>query len=178
MSCAETLNTQASIDGEVIGAEAAAAERHIETCAECQTFCADAAALSDDIRKVAGRYRAPTTCDIAVAHISDECGRVSPQAGRPRSCSAKGVSFMTQCFRRMVAMVIAAVVFAGASAEATPKKVTVTVAEFSFTPRYIAVSDLLPQLNRHRHDARGLPILGLVAGLGSAALLLVIPHGQ
>ena len=69
MSCAETLNTQASIDGEVIGAEAAAAERHIETCAECQTFCADAAALSDDIRKVAGRYRAPTDLKARVERM-------------------------------------------------------------------------------------------------------------
>ena len=72
MSCAETLNTQASLDGEVIGAEAAAAERHIETCAECQTFCADAAALSDDIRKVAGRYRAPTDLKARVERMLDK----------------------------------------------------------------------------------------------------------
>jgi anti-sigma factor RsiW len=58
MSCAETLSTQAFIDGEIAGAEAEAIERHIEGCADCQAFCADAAALSDAIRTRAPRYRA------------------------------------------------------------------------------------------------------------------------
>ncbi|MDB5446316.1 MAG: anti-sigma factor [Phenylobacterium sp.] len=59
MSCAERLRTQAFIDGEVVGGEAAAAERHIEGCAECQAFCADAASLSDAIRTSTPRYAAP-----------------------------------------------------------------------------------------------------------------------
>lgn len=59
MPCAETLRTQAYLDGQVSGAEAAEAENHIAGCADCQAFCADAAALSDDIRRLAPRYRAP-----------------------------------------------------------------------------------------------------------------------
>ncbi len=59
MSCAEILRTQAFIDGELVGADAAAAERHIEGCPDCQAFCAEAAALSDDIRRLAPRHAAP-----------------------------------------------------------------------------------------------------------------------
>lgn len=59
MSCPERLRTQAFIDGEVVEAEATAAERHIEGCAECQAFCADAANLSDAIREHATRHAAP-----------------------------------------------------------------------------------------------------------------------
>src|SRR5204862_366844 len=59
MSCPERLRTQAFIDGEVAGSDAAAAERHIEDCAECQAFCDDAATLSDAIRLSATRHAAP-----------------------------------------------------------------------------------------------------------------------
>lgn len=59
MSCPEILRTQAFLDGELEGAAAAQAERHIETCAECQRFCSDAASLSDAIRSDAAKYAAP-----------------------------------------------------------------------------------------------------------------------
>ncbi|HVZ70679.1 MAG TPA: zf-HC2 domain-containing protein [Rhizomicrobium sp.] len=59
MSCPELLRTQAFLDGELDGAAAAQAERHIESCAECQRFCSDAANLSDAIREQASRYDAP-----------------------------------------------------------------------------------------------------------------------
>jgi anti-sigma factor RsiW len=59
MSCPERLRTQAFIDGEVADAEAAAAERHIEGCVDCQAFCADAAGVSDAIRASASRHSAP-----------------------------------------------------------------------------------------------------------------------
>jgi len=58
MSCKEALQTQAYLDGELKGAEAAAVERHLETCAECQALAADAADLSDALRN-ATHYRAP-----------------------------------------------------------------------------------------------------------------------
>lgn len=47
---------------------------------------------------------------------------------------------MTQRFRLIVPVLVAGVIFAASSVEAKPKKVTVTVAEFSFTPQYIQVS--------------------------------------
>jgi anti-sigma factor (TIGR02949 family) len=59
MSCAETLRTQAFIDGEIDGAEADTIERHIEACPECQVGCADAALVSDAMRTEASRYAAP-----------------------------------------------------------------------------------------------------------------------
>ena len=59
MSCAEILRTQAFIDGEVEGEAAAAAERHIAACPECQAFCADVGSLSDAVRRSAPRYSAP-----------------------------------------------------------------------------------------------------------------------
>ena len=82
MSCAETLSTQAFIDGEITGPEAEAAERHIEGCADCQAFCADAAALSDAIRTQAPRYAAPASLRRRVAAALDEeaARRPSPPA--------------------------------------------------------------------------------------------------
>ena len=74
MSCAETLSTQAFIDGEITGAEALAIERHIEGCPDCQAFCADAAALSDAIRTHAPRYAAPAALRRRVEAMLDEEG--------------------------------------------------------------------------------------------------------
>jgi anti-sigma factor RsiW len=58
MNCTETLKTQSYLDGELDGGDAAAAERHLETCAECQALAAATADLSDALRKAA-HYRAP-----------------------------------------------------------------------------------------------------------------------
>jgi len=60
MNCTEILHTQSYLDGELDGAEAATAERHLETCAECQALAAATADLSDALRKVP-RHRAPDT---------------------------------------------------------------------------------------------------------------------
>jgi anti-sigma factor RsiW len=75
MSCPERLTTQAFIDGEVSGAEATAAERHIETCADCQAFCADAAAVSDAVRLSATRHAAPADLQRRVAAALDAAER-------------------------------------------------------------------------------------------------------
>ena len=72
MACAETLITQAFVDGEVDGAEAETIERHIQGCADCQAFCADAAALSDAIRTRAPRFTAPASLRRRVAAVLDE----------------------------------------------------------------------------------------------------------
>ncbi len=90
MSCAETLSTQAFIDGEITGPEAEAIERHIEGCADCQAFCADAAALSDAIRTRAPRYEAPVALRRRVeAMLNEEGARRAPSPLRPaRSVTA------------------------------------------------------------------------------------------
>lgn len=59
MNCPELLRTQAWLDGELDGAAAAEAERHVESCAECKAFSADAAELSDAIRRDVSHHRAP-----------------------------------------------------------------------------------------------------------------------
>ena len=66
MTCAELLHSQAFIDGELTGAEADAAERHIAGCADCQAFCEAVAALSDDIHNYAPRYTAPERLKLRV----------------------------------------------------------------------------------------------------------------
>ena len=78
MTCAEALRTQAFIDGELDGPAAAAAEQHIEGCAECQALCADAADLSDAIRAHAVRHAAPDALRARIAQ------RLDREAIRPR----------------------------------------------------------------------------------------------
>jgi anti-sigma factor RsiW len=72
MTCAETLHTQAFIDGQISGPESEAVEAHIAGCAECQAFCADAAALSDAIRALAPRHAAPAHLRRRVEAMLDE----------------------------------------------------------------------------------------------------------
>jgi anti-sigma factor RsiW len=88
MSCPEVLRTQAFIDGEVAEAEAAAAERHIEGCAECQAFCVDAANLSDAIREHASRHAAPAHLRSRVAAALQAEEVVSLDDARARRSSA------------------------------------------------------------------------------------------
>ena len=95
MACPEVLRTQAYIDGEVDESGAAEAERHIEGCAECQAFCADAAALSDDIRRLAPRYRAPDALRLGIARALDEQERADPRARRAFWSGAFGGAALT-----------------------------------------------------------------------------------
>jgi anti-sigma factor RsiW len=77
VACAELLQTQAFVDGELSGAQADAAERHIAACARCKVFCEDAAALSDEIRGYARRYPAPAGLKLRVLEAvatADACG--------------------------------------------------------------------------------------------------------
>ena len=71
MSCTQALQTQSYLDGELDGTPAVEAERHLETCAQCQAQAADTADLSDAMRKLP-RYRAP---DILRHRIKKELDR-------------------------------------------------------------------------------------------------------
>jgi anti-sigma factor RsiW len=70
MSCKESLRTQSFTDGELQGAAADEAERHIETCADCQALVADIADVSDVLRGTI-RHRAPTALRARVAMALD-----------------------------------------------------------------------------------------------------------
>jgi anti-sigma factor RsiW len=84
MSCPERLTTQAFIDGELEDERASAAERHLETCADCQAFVADAAEISDRLR-AASRRPAPAALRARIAQGLDrEEARAAPAPLRPR----------------------------------------------------------------------------------------------
>jgi anti-sigma factor RsiW len=57
MSCDRTQKTQRLLDGELHGVTAEEAERHMESCPECQALAADIAHVSDALH-VGTRYRA------------------------------------------------------------------------------------------------------------------------
>ncbi len=81
MSCPELLRTQAYLDGELEGIAASEAERHIETCAECQQASADAAQLSDAIRSELATYRAPDALRTRIGAMLD--GEETPRVVVP-----------------------------------------------------------------------------------------------
>ncbi|HWX90791.1 MAG TPA: zf-HC2 domain-containing protein [Rhizomicrobium sp.] len=64
------LQTQSYLDGELHGAAAQAAERHLQTCAACQALAAETADLSDLLRKAA-RHRAPDALRARVSRLLD-----------------------------------------------------------------------------------------------------------
>jgi len=70
MSCNETLRTQSWLDGELDNAAAVEAERHVETCAQCQAVVADAAAVGDSMRGLT-RHRAPAHLRARVSAALD-----------------------------------------------------------------------------------------------------------
>jgi len=77
MNCTEILNTQSYLDGDLDGADATIAERHLETCTECQALAAETADLSDALRKVA-RYQAPDTLRHRLSKQLDRETRRTP----------------------------------------------------------------------------------------------------
>ena len=92
------LNTQSYLDGELTGAEAAEAERHLQTCAECQAFAAAAADVSDALRK-APRYAAPAPLRAAVlARLDKEPVRFSPRSFWLGAAGGAGASALAAGF--------------------------------------------------------------------------------
>lgn len=81
MSCKETLRTQSYLDGQLQGAEASAAERHLESCADCQVLAAETADLSDALRKAA-RHRAPEALRARITAALDREPRPARFLGR------------------------------------------------------------------------------------------------
>ncbi|HVW74221.1 MAG TPA: zf-HC2 domain-containing protein [Rhizomicrobium sp.] len=98
MSCAHLLNTQSFLDGELTGAEAAEAERHLQTCAECQAFAAQAAELSDALRQ-APRHAAPAHLrGSLLARLDREPVRFSPRGFWMGAGAGAGLSALAAGF--------------------------------------------------------------------------------
>lgn len=70
--------TSAFLDGELEPAAAAAAERHIETCAECQDLVAVASRVSEALRGPVAQMRAPERLRQQIRHAlaAEEGGKV------------------------------------------------------------------------------------------------------
>jgi anti-sigma factor RsiW len=79
MTCPELLRMSAFLDGELEGAAATEAERHLTTCAECQGFAAAAAEIGDALRAPDARHTAPSLLRARVHKALDK------EEGRPRS---------------------------------------------------------------------------------------------
>ena len=98
MSCEHLLNTQSYLDGELTGAEAAEAERHLGTCAQCQAFATQAAELSDALRKTP-RHTAPAHLRAAVQVLLDkEPVRFSPKSFWMGAGTGAGMSALAAGF--------------------------------------------------------------------------------
>jgi anti-sigma factor RsiW len=111
MACNETLNTQSLFDSALQGDAARAAERHVETCAECTQLLVDLATTQRAVRGADLYYRADPTLRARVeAAINRERDAAPAPAARtmpwrrPFWMGAFGGSFTT-------ALAAAAVVF-------------------------------------------------------------------
>jgi anti-sigma factor RsiW len=102
MSPDHLLNTQSYLDGELTGAEAAEAERHLQTCAECQEFAAAAADISDALRKVP-RHAAPSHLRAALlARLDKEPVRFSSRSFWMGAAGGAGASALAAGFALLV----------------------------------------------------------------------------
>jgi anti-sigma factor RsiW len=101
MNCDHLQGTQSYLDGELKGVEAAEAERHLQTCPECQAFAAGTAELSDALRK-SPRHAAPAHLRAAtLARLDREPVLFSPRsfwmgtgAGAAMSALAAGFALL------------------------------------------------------------------------------------
>lgn len=92
MSCNETLRTQSWLDGELDNQAAAEAERHVESCADCQQVVADTAAVSDMLRG-ASRHRAPAALRARIGTaLERETTRRAPRGFWFGTASGSGVT--------------------------------------------------------------------------------------
>jgi anti-sigma factor RsiW len=83
MACPESLNVQALADGELDAAASAAAERHLEGCAECRAQFAGDQRLGAALRTRATRHRAPAALAARLGAALD-AEDVAPPAAAPR----------------------------------------------------------------------------------------------
>ena len=96
------LITQSYIDGELAGAEAAEAERHLQSCAECQAFAAAAADIGDALAR-APRHAAPAHLrDAVLARLGKGPLRFSPRSFWLGAAGGVGVSAVAAGFALML----------------------------------------------------------------------------
>jgi anti-sigma factor RsiW len=90
MACPELLRTQAYFDGELTAAAAAELERHIDSCAECQSFHNDLTQVRALFRGAAEQIEVPAQLRT---RITASLGRKAPPRGFwIGMCSGVGIS--------------------------------------------------------------------------------------
>lgn len=89
MNCSERLNTQAWLDSELDEHDRRAAKAHIESCAECRAFAAEAMALGDRLRRDGARYRAPEALAARIGERLDH----DEETTRQKSGTRRGFWF-------------------------------------------------------------------------------------
>ena len=185
MSCDHLLETQSYLDGELKGVEAAEAERHLQSCTECQAFAADAAELSDGLRK-SPRHTAPAHLRAAVlARLDKEPVRFSPRsfwmgtgAGAAMSALAAGFALLVMLPPSIGALSESV---ADAHARALTSGQTIMVASsnhHTVKPWLAAHAGLSPLVTDFAQD--GFPLTGgrVDEVAGTRAAVMVYRHGN
>jgi anti-sigma factor RsiW len=124
MSCDHLLTTQSYLDGQLDGAEGDAAERHLQTCAECQNFAAQVADLSDALRRTT-RHQAPEFLHARVrAALKREAGPTKVRAFWWGAASGGGASALAAALALFLFLPPSAASLAEAIADAHARALT------------------------------------------------------
>jgi len=124
MSCDHILATQSYLDGQLDGTESDAAERHLQTCAECQNFAAQTADLSDALRRTT-RHQAPELLHARVrAALKREAGPTKVRAFWWGAASGGGASALAAALALFLFLPPSAASLAEAIADAHARALT------------------------------------------------------
>lgn len=185
MPCTETERTSAFLDGELDEADAAGAERHIETCADCRAFVAAAAAASEALRSPAAKLAAPP---LLRARIRRALDREARPGRRPAflwgALSGVGVSGLAAALTVAVMAPPAPEAFSVALADAHVRALqsgrtiaVVSTSHHTVKPWFAGKAPLSPPVGDFA--AQGFPLMGgrVDTIKGRKAAVVVYGHG-
>ncbi len=184
MPCTETERTSAFLDGELHGADAAAAERHIEACAHCQAFVAAAADASEALRSPAARLAAPPLLKARIRKALDREDRPARPAFLWGALSGVGVSGLAAALMVAVVAPPAPEAFSIALADAHVKALqsgktiaVVSTSHHTVKPWFAGKAPLSPPVGDFA--AEGFPLMGgrVDTVTGRKAAVVVYGHG-
>lgn len=185
MSCEHLLNTQSYLDGELKGVEAAEAERHLGTCAECQAFAAEVADLSDALHR-SPRRPAPEHLRAALlARLDKEPVRFSPRSFWMGAAGGAGASALAAAFAFLVLLPPSIATLAQSIADAHARALTagrtITVASsnhHTVKPWLAAHAGLSPPVTDFATDGFKLTGGRVDEVAGRPAAVMVYAHGN
>lgn len=184
MPCTETERTSAFLDGELDGADAAAAERHIATCAHCQHFVAAAADASEALRSPAAQLAAPPLLKARIRKALDREARPPRPTFLWGALSGVGVSGLAAALAVAVMAPPAPEAFSVALADAHVRALesgktiaVVSTSHHTVKPWFAGKAPLSPPVGDFA--AQGFPLVGgrVDKVLGRKAAVVVYGHG-